>query len=165
MKLKLAIKRIERSTPDSVTLFFDKEEDLANYKSGQHLSLSLSVDNETVVRTYSFNSSPFTDSDVSITARLIPNGKLSSYLVNRVKEGEQVILEGPFGNFVIEPRHENKRHLIMFAAGSGITPIMSMIKSILHEEPLSRVSLIYSNHSADRIIFKNGIATTTRKLP
>ncbi len=165
MKLKLAIKRIERSTPDSITLFFDKIEDIAHYKAGQYLSLSFLIDNEIVSRTYSFNSSPFTDSDVSITARLIPGGRLSSYLVNHVIEGEQVILEGPFGNFVIEPRHENRRHLIMFAAGSGITPIMSMIKSILHKEPSSKISLIYSNRSDERVIFKSELRELQKKFP
>ncbi len=153
--MKLIVKRIERSTKDSVTLVFDRIPEFDHYKAGQHVSLSTHVYGNHVSRTYSINSSPNADQEIAITIRSIPGGSLSNYVIENIREKELVELDGPFGDFTVEPSLENKRNLILFAGGSGITPVISILKSVLHGEPLSCVSLIYSNRSEERIIFKS----------
>ena len=165
MKASLPVKKITRSTPDSVTLWFEKTEPLMNYSPGQHVSVTINIDGVNVSRTYSLNTSPYADRDIAITIRKIENGVFSTYLVNNAFEGMAVMLEGPLGEFKIEPKDSERKHFVMFAAGSGITPIMSMLKSILHSETTCTVSLMYTNKSYSSIIFKEELFNLEQTFP
>lgn len=152
--MKLTITSVTYPTDDSVTIYFKKIKELESYKSGQHALLNFHIGNEKFTRTYSFHTAPHFDADPGITARVVKGGKVSDFLRTANLENIVAEFERMDGQFFIEPSFDNFRHLIMFAGGSGITPIMSMIKSVLHGEPMSKVSLIYSNRSEERIIFK-----------
>ncbi|MEO7991501.1 MAG: ferredoxin--NADP reductase [Chryseolinea sp.] len=150
--MKLEIKHITKSTEDSVTITFTKPDSNFTYKPGQHGIFNFRFNDKLFSRTYSFNSAPLIDSDLSITVRAVEGGALSNLLIAR--QPDSVELEGVTGDFYIQTAPDKKRNLVMFAAGSGITPIISMIRAMLYQEPLSSISLIYSNRSFDRIIFR-----------
>ena len=160
--MKLDIVRKSKPTGDSISLYFSKNADLAKYKAGQHALLSIRINGEVFKRTYSFHTSPDIDENVGITVRAVEGGLVSNYL--QINGAADISLDGVAGDFVVEPYQDNRRHLVMFAAGSGITPIMSILKTILHNEPQSRVSLIYSNKSYARIIFKDELANLAKEF-
>ncbi len=150
--MKLEITHTSNPTPDSVSLHFKKPTDFT-YKAGQFGTFSFLINNERLFRTYSFHTSPAVDQDLGITVRRVNGGIVSTHLVNG--QISEVELDQVMGEFFVEASHDVKRHLVMFAGGSGITPILSMIKTVLHSEPRTSISLIYSNQTFDRIIFRN----------
>lgn len=151
MKLEIVAK--SKPTDDSISLYFEPGPKFPGYKPGQHALLSIIINGAVHRRTYSFHTSPYTDTRVGITVRAVDGGLISRYL-QTINGTAEIFLDGISGDFVLEPNVHNKRHLVMFAAGSGITPIMAMIKTVLHHESESSVSLIYSNKNYNKIIFK-----------
>ena len=151
--MKLEIVQKIRSTDDSISLYFRKSGALLKYKAGQHGLISIRINGQLFRRTYSFHTSPDIDVNVGITVRAVDAGVVSHYL-QTVNGTADIFLEGIAGDFVVEAYKDNRRHLVMFAAGSGITPIMAMLKTILHREPESTISLIYSNKTYAKAIFK-----------
>lgn len=150
---KSQIKRVGYPATDTITLYLDQIGGLGSYLPGQHLMVSCQLNGQRLTRTYSLCTSPEIDSEAAITIRRIPEGKLSGYLVDQAKQGMELEIDGPFGGFTTKPDPEKERHLILLAAGSGITPLFSILRSILYREPRSHISLIYTNRSFDRIIF------------
>lgn len=161
MQNRITVSSVSKPTDDSISLYFRKGADVAQYKAGQHALLSIRINGETFRRTYSFHTSPDIDDRVGITVRAVEGGLISNYLQTNNSTSD-IGLEGVAGDFIVEPSQDNKRHLVMFAAGSGITPIMAMLKTILHGEPHSRISLIYSNKTYPRIIFKDELASLSK---
>lgn len=151
--MRLKVLRVSKSTDDSISLWFQR--DSLNYLPGQHGVFSFNVDGKKLNRTYSFHTAPQFDKDIAITIRQVEGGVVSNFLTKARTAEIQVELNKIEGGFTLQPSSQLKRHLIMFAGGSGITPIFSMIRSLLHEEPRSTVSLIYSNKSHKRIIFNH----------
>ncbi len=151
----LKIKQIIQETKDAISIAFEQPENNISYKSGQFLTLIVPVQGKEVRRAYSLCSSPFVDQDLVVTVKRVDNGLISNWLPDNLKAGSKLKVMEPMGQFTTEYKKENKRHLILFAGGSGITPMMSIIKSILSQEPDSICSLIYCNRDIDSIIFKN----------
>ncbi len=152
----LKVKNIIHETKDAISIAFEQPSDnKITYKSGQFLTLIVSVQGKEVRRAYSLCSSPFIDSDLVVTIKRVDNGLMSNWLPDHLKAGDTVKIMEPMGQFTTEYKKDQKRHLIMFAGGSGITPMMSLIKSTLDQEPDSICSLIYCNRDIDSIIFKN----------
>jgi ring-1,2-phenylacetyl-CoA epoxidase subunit PaaE len=162
--MKLEIVSKSRPTHDSISLLFKKTAALQKYKPGQHGLLSFKIGEEVLKRSYSFHTAPTETDTFGITVREVKNGKVSSYLQNLNGKSE-IYLEGIAGDFTVEPSQDVRRHLVMFAGGSGITPIMSMIKSILQIEMKSTISLVYSNKSYSTIIFRSEIEELQQKFP
>lgn len=150
----LSVKNIVHETKDAITIVFEQPAAKLNYKSGQFLTLIIPVQGKEVRRAYSLCSSPFTDGDLAVTVKRVDKGLMSNWLPDNLKPGSKIKVMEPMGQFTTEFNTENKRHLIMFAGGSGITPMMSIIKSTLTQEPNSICSLIYCNRDIDSIIFK-----------
>jgi ring-1,2-phenylacetyl-CoA epoxidase subunit PaaE len=154
----LTIKEIVQETADAITIVFSQPENKINYKSGQFLTLIVPIEGKEVRRAYSLSSSPFTDDVLAVSIKRVEGGLMSNYLPDNVKAGDQVKVMEPMGVFTTDYSSENKRHLILFAGGSGITPMMSIVKSTLSQEPNSIVSLIYANRNIDSIIFKEELS-------
>ncbi|RCR67106.1 MULTISPECIES: ferredoxin--NADP reductase [Larkinella] len=154
MKTSLSIKRVVHPTTDSVTLYFDTPENGFTYYPGQHLAVTAIVGQKPITRTYSLSTSPVMDSELAITVKRIPDGVLSNYLVDYAKPEMPLTIEGPLGQFYTVPDPVNQRHLVLFAGGSGITPLYSMIRSILYAETNSVISLIYANRSWESVVFR-----------
>lgn len=150
----LSVKNIIHETKDSITIVFEQPATKVNYKSGQFLTLIVPVKGKDVRRAYSLCSSPFVDQDLAVTVKRVDDGLMSNWLPDNLKVGGKMKVMEPMGQFTTEFAKENKRHLIMFAGGSGITPMMSIIKSTLSQEPDSICSLIYCNRDIDSIIFR-----------
>ena len=150
----LRVKDIIQETKDAITIVFEKPEQKLSYKSGQFLTLIVPVDGKEVRRAYSLCSSPFVDSDPAVTVKRVEGGLMSNWLPDHLKVGDTVKVMEPMGAFTTEYKADNKRHIVMFAGGSGITPMMSITKSTLTQEPESIISLIYCNRDIDSIIFK-----------
>lgn len=150
----LIVSKITDETADAYTLHFQTQEpSLLNYKSGQYLTLKLKIDGTDVRRAFSLSSAPGVDTDLSITIKRVAGGKASNFLRDTLKAGDAVEVFPPMGNFCIETDSQNKKHYILIGAGSGITPLMSMVKSVLHKEPQSKVTLWYGNRNLDTVIF------------
>jgi ring-1,2-phenylacetyl-CoA epoxidase subunit PaaE len=154
--ITLKIAAIQQETPDAITIQFEKPENFI-YQSGQFLTLILNIKGEEVKRSYSFSSSPYTDQNPSITVKKIAGGLVSNYLNFNAYEGMQISALPPLGTFTIVPTLQ-KRNIVLIAAGSGVTPLFSMAKTILSQEPESKVNLLLANRTEDSIIFKNAIA-------
>jgi ring-1,2-phenylacetyl-CoA epoxidase subunit PaaE len=149
----VTVKDIIRETNDSISIVFTNPGTRIKYKPGQFISMILTIDGEEIRRSYSLCSSPDYDPDLAVTVKKIDKGRVSNYLVNRLKPGDEIKIIAPSGNFTTDFDPGNKRTFVFFAGGSGITPLISIMKSALIREPHSRIVLIYQNRSEDSIIF------------
>lgn len=159
--MKLLVKDIIKETDDAISISF-KNGSLfkkLKYKPGQFLTIHVPIENKIHKRAYSFSSNPYTDKDLKITVKKIKNGLVSNYLHNNLKIGDKLVVDNPSGSFLIEPKKDNKKQYVLFAGGSGITPIFSIIKSILTEEEEATILLIYANQTVESIIFYHEILT------
>ena len=151
----LLVKNIVQETKDAISIVFaHPAAGKINYKSGQFLTLIVNMNGKEVRRAYSLCSSPFVDQDLAVTVKRVEDGLMSNWLADNLKVGSTLKVMEPIGKFTTEYKPDNKRHIILFAGGSGITPMMSLIKSTLVQEQNSICSLIYCNRDIDSIIFK-----------
>jgi ring-1,2-phenylacetyl-CoA epoxidase subunit PaaE len=125
-----------------------------HYAAGQFLTVIPNIAGEKPRRSYSLSSSPATDMSPAITIKRIPGGLVSNFLCDNIKVGDSVEVIEPMGNFVIEPDAHASKNYVFIGAGSGVTPLMSMIKTLLNREPKSKIHLIYGSRHEDQIIFK-----------
>jgi ring-1,2-phenylacetyl-CoA epoxidase subunit PaaE len=156
----LQVKEVIHETSDSVTIYFwHPLSEQIKYKAGQFLTVIVPAEagGKKVRRSYSMSTSPHSDTSIGITVKRVEGGLVSNYLNDNVKVGDFLEVLEPMGNFHVEPNSENARHAILFAAGSGVTPLMAIAKSILKMEVNSRITLIYGNRSEESIIFKQKI--------
>ncbi|RLD21166.1 MAG: oxidoreductase [Bacteroidetes bacterium] len=159
----LLVKDVINEIEEAITIVFEQPETKLEYKSGQFLTLILDIEGKSVRRSYSLNSSPYCDEDLAVTVKRVDGGLMSNHLNDTVKAGDRIDVMDPMGNFTTEFSADNKRHVIMFSGGSGITPMISLTKSTLHAEPDSIVSLIYANRDINSIIFKDKLQELEEK--
>ncbi len=154
--MKLVVKEIIKETADAVSICFKNGGlfNKLNYKPGQFVTLDFPIANEVHKRAYSFSSNPFTDKDLKITVKRVEKGLVSNFVHDQLKIGDKLQVDKPNGSFFVEPEKKQERHYKFFAGGSGITPIFSIIKSILEREPKSKILLVYANHDVEAIIFR-----------
>jgi ring-1,2-phenylacetyl-CoA epoxidase subunit PaaE len=165
--MKLVVKNIKRETKEAVSIYFQNGTffNKLKYKPGQFLTIYVPVNGNIEKRLYSFSSNPFTDKDLKITVKEVENGLVSKYLCNEVKVGDRFEIEKPSGSFFVEPNKKEQKQYVLFAGGSGITPVLSIIKSVLTNEPKSKVLLIYANKDKDSIIFHQEIEALFHEYP
>ena len=152
----LNVKEIKKETSDTVSISFHVPSELKNvyeFSPGQYLTLKLEVNNEECRRSYSICSS--SDEDITVAVKKVENGIVSTYLNEILKVNDKIDVMTPEGNFTLQPEQTNKRKFVGFAAGSGITPIMSMIKQLKMDEVESSFTLFYSNKTDNDVIFKD----------
>jgi ring-1,2-phenylacetyl-CoA epoxidase subunit PaaE len=153
----LKVKEVIRETEDAITIVFEQPANQISYKPGQFLTLILSVNGEKLRRSYSICTAPEIDKDIAVTVKQVVNGKVSNYLIKNIKKNHMVEVMEPMGTFTIDAAAANSRDIVIIGAGSGITPLMSIIKSALVKESFSKVYLIYGNRNESSIIFKNSL--------
>lgn len=156
---KLRIKDIYKETKDTSVVTFDIPEALQKefkFSQGQHLTLKTLINGEDVRRSYSLCSSPF-DNQWKVAVKEIPGGKFSTFVNAELKAGDELDVMPPSGTFGVECNPNEAKNYLFFAAGSGITPILSMIKAHLAAEPNSTCKLFYVNRTAKSIIFKEAL--------
>ncbi|MEW7290332.1 1,2-phenylacetyl-CoA epoxidase subunit PaaE [Aquimarina sp. 2304DJ70-9] len=155
----IQVSEVNKETKDCASITFDIPEELREhflYKQGQHLTLKASVNGEEVRRSYSLCSSPI-ENKWQVAVKRIKGGVFSNYANDILKEGDVVELMPPTGSFFVEIDPSTAKNYVVFAAGSGITPILSIIKTHLAAEPNSTFKLFYLNRNAKSIIFKEEI--------
>ena len=153
--LKLIIKEVKRETKDAVSILFNVPQELkANYAfiAGQYLNLRLTLDGQEIRRAYSICSSP-DSGELRIAVKAVPSGAFSQFANTKLKVGDALEVGTPEGKFTFEPQAERQKNYAAFAAGSGITPVMSILKSVLKNEPNSSFVLVYGNKTPEETIF------------
>ncbi|MBU2948353.1 2Fe-2S iron-sulfur cluster-binding protein [Zobellia uliginosa] len=153
--MKLTVKNIIKETEDVISVgfinggFFSK----VKYKPGQFITLHFPIADKIHKRAYSFSSNPYTDKDLKITIKRVENGLVSNYVHDYLKVGDKLLIDKPNGSFFIKPEKEQQKSYVFFAAGSGITPIFSIINSVLQKETKSSIVLVYASRFFEGIIF------------
>jgi ferredoxin-NADP reductase len=151
-ELRGRIERIERETPDAVTVLIRPGYEWSEHRPGQYLRIGVIVDGVHHWRAYSLTTDPGRpDGLIGITPKLVDAGKVSPYLVHRARAGDIVRLGGVEGTFVLPD--PPPRELLFISAGSGITPIMSMLRSLDRDKALDDVVHIHSSRNPDGVIF------------
>lgn len=155
----LTVRDIRRETDDTVSIAFAVPDDLADayrFEHGQYLTLRARLDGEEVRRSYSICTGQ-DDGDLRVAVKRVDGGRFSRFATEALKVGDPIEVMTPMGRFTTPLDPDAARHYLAIACGSGITPVMSIIRTVLAREPLSRVTLIYGNRTAASIIFKSAL--------
>ena len=161
----LTVSNITQETADAVSVSFSVPAELKEafqYKQGQYLTLRFDINGQDVRRAYSMSSSPF-EKDLRVTVKRITNGLVSNHIFSNLKVGDFVEVLPPQGRFFSELDAGLRKTYYLFGAGSGITPLKSILKAILEEEPQSVVHLLYGNRDEESVIFKDALAALQSK--
>jgi len=150
----LKVSNVQRLTEDSVKISFDVPNDLSSnfdFIAGQYLTIIKNINGEELRRSYSICSAP--SEKLSIAVKKVPYGKFSNWALNSLNEGDELLVSEPQGNFKLD---SNARFIVSFVAGSGITPILSMVKKL--ENEVADFRLFYGNKTANSVMFKSELA-------
>jgi ring-1,2-phenylacetyl-CoA epoxidase subunit PaaE len=161
----LRISDIRKETEDTVSIAFDSPQTLMedyHFLAGQYLTLRTSIQGEDVRRSYSLCSAPF-EKEFRVAVKQVENGLFSTFANHELKIGDALDVMTPMGNFALKPNPESKKSYALFAAGSGITPVLSLTKTILKEEPHNTVTLFYGNKNFNSIIFREELEALKNK--
>lgn len=151
----LKVAEVRRETADAISLCFEVPAELAEdyrFVQGQHLTLKAMVSGEELRRSYSICAGVH-DGELRVAIKKIGGGRFSSWINEGIKAGDVLEVMTPEGRFHTELDPANVHHYVAFAAGSGITPVLSLIKTTLRTEPNSRFTLIYGNRNQSSVIF------------
>lgn len=163
MELKLRITKIISETKDTKSFFLQPvNKSRVDYKAGQFLTLLINHNNREVRRSYSLGSTPLVDEQLFITVKRKVNGEISRHLLDHYKEGDVLTCLAPSGRFTI---HEPLAQTYFFiAAGSGITPVFSLIKELLHHHDTTKIILINQCRDEENIIYKKQLVALRKEF-
>jgi ring-1,2-phenylacetyl-CoA epoxidase subunit PaaE len=162
---KLKIKDIYKETDDTSVVTFAVPSEISGefkFRQGQHLTLKADIDGEDTRRSYSLCSSP-ADGEWKVAVKQILGGAFSTFVNESLKTGDELEVMSPSGNFGVACQPSKEKNYLFFAAGSGITPVLSMVKAHLAAEPQSTCKLFYVNKTAKSIIFKEELEQLRNK--
>lgn len=164
---KLKVSEVKNEIADAVSVSFEVPAELKQYFNffpGQYTTLKLNIDGEQVNRSYSFCSSPYMNEPLTIAVKRVAGGKGSNFINDNFKPGVEIEAMEPMGNFHSTIDENNAKQYILFGGGSGITPVISILKSVLTKEPKSKVVLFYGNRNSQSIIFKDKLEVLTAQF-
>jgi ring-1,2-phenylacetyl-CoA epoxidase subunit PaaE len=159
----LKVVEIVTETNDTVTICF-KQPALkkVKYVSGQYLTLIFRINGRRYIRPYSFSSAPEVDQYLEITVKRVPGGIVSNHICDKIAIGDVIEVMPPLGDFIFdEAAYSFTPHLVLWGAGSGITPLISIAKSALKKNPDTKITLVYGNRNFESIIFSDQINKLT----
>jgi len=162
---KIKVADVIAETESCVSILFDIPENLKlefDFTAGQYLTIKADIEGEDVRRAYSICTAPNEDL-LGVSVKTVLGGKMSTYLNKQIKEGDSLEIMRPEGRFTLITLQDVQRDHYFFAAGSGITPVISMIKSMLEYEPRSTAYLLYGNKNEENIIFNGAIQALKEK--
>lgn len=167
MKLHpLKVIKVESQTKDAVAVSFDVPAELHDtyaYKAGQYLTLQFELNGEQVRRSYSLCSSPVVDEPLRIGVKRVTGGLVSNHINDNVKVGDTIEVLPPDGRFYADVKKDSYKTYYLFSAGSGVTPILSILRTVLYTEPHSYVHMIYGNRNQDSVLFKKELEQLQKK--
>lgn len=161
----LKITKITKETADAVSIVFDvPEENTSDFKftAGQYITLKKELNGTEVRRAYSICSSPKSN-ELKVAVKAVENGTFSTYATQNLQQGDVLEVSKPEGKFTLQP--QPKKNYIAFCAGSGITPILSMVKAVLESDTNATFTLIYGNKTANDTIFYTEINSLQSEYP
>ncbi|HRI58929.1 MAG TPA: phenylacetate-CoA oxygenase/reductase subunit PaaK, partial [Saprospiraceae bacterium] len=164
---QLRVRDIRRETPDTVSVAFEVPDHLREtfrFVQGQHLTLRTTIDGEEVRRAYSICTG-IQEHDLRVAIKKVEGGLFGAFASERLQVGDTLESMPPLGHFYTELNPENRNLYVAFAAGSGITPVMSILKTTLVQEPQSRFILFYGNRGFDHIIFREQLEALKNHYP
>jgi ferredoxin-NADP reductase len=156
----LSVSRIIKESEDAISIALivpENRKELFVFDAGQYLNLKLEIDGETHLRSYSLSNSPGSNSPLTITVKRVKDGIVSNYLNDNAAPGFDVEVMPPMGNFTLD-EIDDGHHIVCFAGGSGITPLISIVETALRTQPQSKITLIYSNRTLNDMLFADRIA-------
>lgn len=157
---RLHVAQVRRETSDAVSILFDVPEELAphfTFSAGQHLTLRTQIDGEEVRRNYSVCASPL-DGELRVAVKQLAGGAFSSFANQSLKAGDEIDVLPAAGHFTAGFDKGHAGHYAAFAAGSGITPILSLIKTALQRQTESHFTLFYGNRMSGQVLFLEELA-------
>ncbi len=163
----LKITALQKPIPDATTVTFDIPEHWVShfiYQAGQHLVLKFDIGGQEVRRSYSLNSSPYYNEPLQITVKRVKDGLVSNYINSTLSVGDTIEVMPPQGRFYATIEANAYKTYFLFAAGSGITPIFSILKTVLYTSPYSQVYLFYGNTNQDTIIFDDELTALANQF-
>ena len=163
----LRVRDLRRETSDTISVAFDVPADLRElfrFTAGQHLTLRANIDGSDQRRSYSLCTAPH-ENELRVAIKKVPGGVFSTFANERLHAGDELRVMPPQGRFSAETNPLNKNLYLAFTAGSGITPVISILKSVLHQEPDSRFILFYGNRGFDQIIFREQLEELKNRYP
>ncbi|MBL7731076.1 MAG: phenylacetate-CoA oxygenase/reductase subunit PaaK [Chitinophagaceae bacterium] len=152
---RLPVKEVKKETADCVSVLFEVPDDLQQafqFQQGQSLTMRTTINGEEVRRTYSICSSPL-EKQLKVAIKKVDGGLFSRFANEELKKGDLLDVMQPVGKFYTELNPAQQKNYLAFAAGSGITPVLSLIKTTLATEPLSTFTLVYGNKNRGSVIF------------
>lgn len=164
----LKVARRIAETADAVSLVLEIPAELSSqfrYQAGQFVTFFMTIDGQAVNRSYSLSSSPLVDREFKITVKKVPGGKGSTFLCDKVKEGDTLLTTPPAGHFFKPTLSETGTHYYLFAAGSGITPLYSILKTVLNASSLNQVTLVYCNRDQNSVIYARELEVWQTQFP
>ena len=167
----LRVTQVDRLTADAVAVWFAIPQELASeyvFEPGQHLTLRASVEGLSVRRSYSIclsRGEALKRQQLRIAAARVGGGLLSNWINDNLTEGDRIDVMTPLGEFTCATKPDGTRHHVAIVAGSGITPLMSLLPTALAEEPASRATLIFGNRSTSSIMFGQELEGLKREYP
>lgn len=156
----LQVTDVIRETADAVSIGFVVPPEFTEeyrYKQGQYLTLRFHFDGEDIRRSYSICSAPHETGELRVAIKKVKGGRVSTFINENTTLGDMIEVMTPMGTFTSQMNPANKKHYVLIAGGSGITPMLSILKTVLFAEPESKVTLLYANNDEQSVIFRNTI--------
>jgi ring-1,2-phenylacetyl-CoA epoxidase subunit PaaE len=162
----LRVVDIKQETADTISIHFPQPKvHKLWYFAGQFITLIVEIEGKKHLRSYSICTERRLDDTVAVAVKRQPGGLVSNYLHDNLNVGDSLELIKPSGKFYVETSVKNQRHIYLIGGGSGITPLMSILRAILFNETKSKVSLLYANRSEKDIIFRDWLERLKEKFP
>ncbi len=161
----LKVQEVKKETPDCVSIRFDVPASLKKefeFEQGQNITVKKTIDGEEVRRSYSICSAPY-ENELRVAVKKVEGGKFSAYANEYLQPGDELEVLPPTGSFNTPLQASNQKQYLAFAAGSGITPVISIIKTTLQIEPKSRFTLVFGNRGRSSIIFFEALESLKNK--
>ena len=152
----LKIKKKIQETKDSVSFIFEvpkEHQTTFHYTPAQFLTFEFHINEKKILRSYSLSSCPLLNEELKTTVKRVKGGLISNYMADLLKEGDTVLSRKPAGRFFKPPKDLKSKKYFLFAGGSGITPLFSIMKTVLLSDPKNKINLFYANRDESSIIY------------
>ncbi len=163
-KLSLVVHRLERETPDAL-LIYVRSEEISSFVPGQFLTLMVSINGQNYRRSYSIFTDPAELPTLGVCVKRLPGGLVSNHLLDNLHEGDRLDVLPPYGNFALDPAMSTLPSLVLVGAGSGITPLFSMLSMALRHPSAPVIQLIYGSRSTEEVIFGKALNRLQDEYP
>ncbi|PKA82900.1 ring-1,2-phenylacetyl-CoA epoxidase subunit PaaE [Ulvibacter sp. MAR_2010_11] len=163
----LAVSQLNKETPNSVCITFEIPDALREkyrYKAGQYITIKYLVDGKEIRRAYSICSAP-SSGLLQVGVKKVSDGAFSEFANTTLKEGDALDVMLPEGKFILNPEASTSKNYAAFVAGSGITPVLSIIQAVMEEEPLSSFVLVYGNQTLEEAMFYSELLKLKERYP